>query len=117
MIHQVISSASSFTGCLDFISESSLPLTGFDVCHLRYPICVIFSSLGVMLRMPTTLHLLVAHDNITRQLANCNENYKFFVYSYSMLQEFIVDNEVIVISRPKIVRKSHTWHTGFPRVL
>ena len=31
MIQQVFSSAFSFTGCLEFISESSLPLAGFDV--------------------------------------------------------------------------------------
>jgi len=36
MIQQVVSYA-SFTGCLEFIPQSSLPLAGFDVCHPRRP--------------------------------------------------------------------------------
>ena len=31
MIQQVVSSASAFTSCLEFITESSLSLAGFDV--------------------------------------------------------------------------------------
>ena len=46
-------------------------------------------------------------NDITRQLANCDENYKFSVYPYSVLQEFAVDSEVIVASHPEIVRESH----------
>jgi len=61
--------------------------------------------------VPTALHLLVAYDDITRQLANCDENYNFSVYPYSMLQEFVVDSEVIITSHPEIVRKSHVWRT------
>ena len=34
-----------------------------------------------------------------------------------MLQEFVVDSEVIVISRHETVRKSHVWRTDSPRVL
>jgi len=45
------------------------------------------------------------------------KNYKFSIYSYNMLQEFAVDNEVIVTSHSQIVRKSHVWRTGSPRVL
>jgi len=56
-------------------------------------------------------------DTPTRQLANCDENYKFSVYPYNMLQEFAVDSEVIVTSHPKVVRKSHAWRTGSHRVL
>ena len=56
------------------------------------------------------LHIIV-------QLANCGENYKFSVYPYSILQEFTVNTEVIVTSHPEIVRKSHAWRTGPPRVL
>ena len=33
MIQHVVSSATFFIGCLEFILESSLPLAGFDVCH------------------------------------------------------------------------------------
>jgi len=86
MIQQVIFSASSFTGCVEFIPESSLPLAGFDVCHIRHPIYLLLSSLGVMSKVPTVLYLYVAHDDdITRQLANCAKNYKFVTYSYSIL--------------------------------
>ena len=49
-------------------------------------ISLFFLSLGVMPRVPTTLHLHVARDDgITTQLANCNENDRFSLYPYSML--------------------------------
>jgi len=71
-----------------------------------------------MSRVPTTLHLHAAHDDdITRQLTNYDEKYKFSIYQYGMLQKFLVDSEVIVTSHPKIVRKSHAWRTSSPRVL
>jgi len=39
-----------------------------------------------MPRMSTVLHLPVAHnDDITRHLANCDKNYKFVAYPYSIL--------------------------------
>jgi len=60
---------------------------------------------GVMRRVSTTFHLPVVFDDITRQLANCSDNYKFFVCSYSLLQEFAVDSEVIVTSHFEIVQK------------
>ena len=74
------------------MSDTSIPLlAGLDVCPPMYPIYLFFSLLEVMCRVPTTLHLPVAYD-ITRQLANCDEKYKFSVYPYSILQ----DSEVIV---------------------
>ena len=63
MIQLVVSSAFYFTGCLEFISGSNVPLAGFDVCHPRDHIYLLFSSLGVMLRVPTALHLHVTHDD------------------------------------------------------
>ena len=62
--------------------------------------------------MPTAFHLFVAHDDISRQLTNCDENYKFTVYPYSMLQKFVVDSEVFVTSHREVVRKSHVGRTG-----
>ena len=86
MIQHVISSTSSFTSCLEFIPESNLPLSRFVVCHPKHPIYLLFPSLGVMPRILTALHLSFAHDDdITRQLANCDENYKFVAYPYSIL--------------------------------
>jgi len=39
-----------------------------------------------MPRVPAALHLPVAHDDaITRHLANCDKNYKFAAYQYSIL--------------------------------
>ena len=65
------------------------------MCHFRHLIYLILSSLG-MLRVPTALHLLVAHiDNITRLTAICNDNYKFAAYPHSILQEFTVDSKVM----------------------
>ena len=108
MIQYMASSASSFTDCLELIPESSLPLARLNVCHPRYHIYLLFLSLRVIPRVPTALHLHVAHDNdFTTKLVNCNENYKLYAYPYSKLQEFAVDSEVIVTSHPKIVRKSH----------
>jgi len=77
-------SSASFTGYLEFISESSLSLVGFDACNPKHPIYLFFLSLGVIFRVLIALHFHIAHD-ITRQLANCDENYKFFIYPYSML--------------------------------
>jgi len=109
IIQHVISSASSFIDCLEFIPESNLSLTGFDMCFPRYLIYLIFPSLRVMLRVSTVLHLLIARDdNITRHIAVYNDNYKFTAYSYSILQKFTIDNNVIVTSHSETVRKLHT---------
>ena len=85
--------------------------------HPRHPIYLLFSSLGVMPRVSTALHLSLVHDEITRHLANCDENYKFIAYPYSILQEFAVHNKVIVTNHTETVRKLHTWRTCSDRVL
>ena len=59
MIQHVISNA-SFSGCLEFVSESNIPPSAWSP---RYPICILFLLLGIMPRMPTALHLPVAHIN------------------------------------------------------
>jgi len=77
-------SNTSFSGCLEFVSESRVP-SSLDVCP-SHVISFILPSLGVMPRIPTTLHLFVAHiDNITRLIAICNNTYKFVAYLYSIL--------------------------------
>ena len=71
-----------------------------------------------MLRVPTALHLPIVHDDdITRHLANCDKNYKFAAYQYSILQEFVLDNKVIVTRYLETVRKLHIWRTGSDRIL
>jgi len=114
MIHQVPSGASSFSSYLVFVPKSTLLSIGFDVCPPRHPIYSLFPSSGVM---PTSLHLHVTHDNITRQLASCNYNNRFSTCPYSILQEFAVDNEVIVMRHHEIVRELHAWHQGSDTVL
>ena len=78
-IQQMVSSASSSFDCLEFVSESNVPSSaGLDVCPLRHVISLIFSSLGVMPRVLTALHLPVAHIyDITRPIAIYNDTYKF----------------------------------------
>ena len=63
-----------------------------------------------MSRVSTQLHLPIAHDdNLIRQIAICNDNYKFVACPYSILQEFVVDNKMIVTSYSKTARKLHAW--------
>jgi len=60
----------------------------------------------------------VAHDDITRQLANNNDNYKFFACPYSVLQQdFVVEIEVMCTSHPEVVREIHVRHTDSSKVL
>jgi len=67
---------------------------------------------------PTTLHFHVAYiDDITSQIAICNDTYKFVVYLYITLQEFAVDNKVMITSRSEAVRKLHAWRKDFDRTL
>jgi len=84
-IQQMVSSASSFSVCLEFVSESNVPQS-LDVCPPRHPIYLIIPLLGVMSRMPTALHLHVAYiDDIIRLIAICNDTYKFVAFLYSTL--------------------------------
>jgi len=60
----------------------------------------------------------VAHDdNLTRQIAICNDSYKFTAFLYNILQEFTIDNKVIVTSHSETVRKLHDWRTNFEMIL
>ena len=81
----------------------------------QHPMCLIFASLKIMPRVYIALHLPVAHDNITGQLAN--DNYKFSACPYSASQEFIVEIEVMITSHPEIVRKNHVRHMDSFKVL
>jgi len=76
MIQQMVSSAFSFTGNLEFIPKPSLSLAEFEVCHTRHPLSIILPSLRVMTKVPTALHLHAAYiDDITRQIAICYDTY------------------------------------------
>ena len=67
---------------------------------------------------PTILHLHVVYiDDITKLIEICNNTHKFGVYLYSTLQEFAVDNKVIVMSRCEAVRKLHAWRKDFDKTL
>ena len=78
IIHQVISVFSSFNGYLEICPEFSIPLLAFIACPT-------FASLEVMRKVSIALHLPVAYDDITRQLASDNDIYKFFACPYSVL--------------------------------
>jgi len=75
MIYQVVSEF-SFSGCLEMCPKSSIPLSELVKYPTRHPRCPIFASFKIMPRMSTILHLHVAYDNNTRQLANDNDNYQ-----------------------------------------
>jgi len=78
-------SNTSLLGCLEFVSESHVP-PSLDMCPSRHVISLILLSLGVMPRVPTALHLPIAHiDDITRLIVICNDTCKFVAYTYSIL--------------------------------
>jgi len=62
---------------MNLVSQSE-----FIACPTRHPMCLIFASLKIIPRVYIALHLPVAHDNITGQLAN--GNYKFSACPYSV---------------------------------
>ena len=65
--------------------------------------------MSTALHLLIALHLLVVHiDDITRPIAICNDTYKFVPYPYSILQEFVLDNKLMVTSDLEVVRKLHT---------
>ena len=103
MLHKVI--PSSFSVCLksspEFlqISISHSDVISLAVSEVRPPrkLMPLFSpSLGVTLCESIALHLTVAYDE--RQIAICNDDYKFAVFSHSILQKFAVFNEAISVS-------------------
>jgi len=117
MIHQVVSGFSSFSGCLEMCHDSNIPLSDLVKCPNRHTICLIFASLEINARVFAALHLPVAYDNVTRQLANDNDDYKFSACPYSVLQEFAVEIEVMVTSHPEVVREMHVRCTIFSKFL
>ena len=68
----------------------------FDVHPFSKSIYLLFLSLGVIRSESDALHFLVSHDEISRQIVICNDDYKFVAYPYSILHEFAVDNEVTI---------------------
>ena len=117
MIRQEVSNFSSFSRCLEIYPESSLSLTEYVAHFLKHPMYLISLPSGVMPRVSTALHLPVTFDDITGQLANCNEKCKFSTCPYNVLQDFTVDSEVTKTSHSKIARKLHAWCTCPDRVL
>ena len=79
-----------------------------------YPLSL---SSRVMHRVSTALHLHVIFDDITRHLANCNDDYKFSACPYSVSQEFAFEIEVMVTSYSEVVREIHVRHTDSYKVI
>jgi len=65
--------------------DSRIPLSEFVSCPTRHLICHIFAPLEVIPRVFIALYVHVAYDDITRQLKNDNDKYKFSACSYSIL--------------------------------
>jgi len=57
----------------------------FDVRPPRKLIYLFFLSLGVMFSGSDVLHLPAAHNEISKQIVICNDDYKFVAYSHSIL--------------------------------
>ena len=70
-IQQMVS-MTSFSACLEFVSEFNIPLSaGLNVCPLRHLIYLILPSLGVIFRVSTALHLPVTYiDDINKADSN-----------------------------------------------
>jgi len=54
------------------------------------------------------LHLPVAYDETSIQIAICNYNYKFAEFPYSILEEFTIVNKVTGMIHSEIVRMLHS---------
>jgi len=98
-------SVSSSSECLKFFSEflqisvdpsNAILLAVFDVHPLRKYIYLFFLSLRVRPSKFDALHVPVMHDEISRQIAICNDDYKFVTYPHSILHEFAVNNKVMI---------------------
>jgi len=110
MIQQMVFNASFFWLLGVCVWVQYTPSARLDVCPLRQPKYILFSSLGIMPRVSTTLNLPIAHID-TRPIAICTDTYKFVAYPYSIWQKFTIDNKVMVTSHFRAVRKLHVWRT------
>ena len=63
------------------------------------------------------MNLHVVHDETPRQVAICNDDYKFAALSHNILQDFAVVNEVTGISHSEIVTTLHNQRTYSYKIL
>jgi len=87
IIHQVVSDFSSFSGCLEMRTESSISLLEFVACLTRHPICPIFASLKIMPRVSITLYLHIAYgslDSLQMTMITTNFMHVHIVYCRSL---------------------------------
>jgi len=99
MDHQVTPSVSSFSEYLELFLDFShlsvslsdvIPLAISDVRPPRKLIYLFVLSLGVTPSEYDALHLLVTHDEISKQIVIYNDDYKFAAYPHRNLQKFTV---------------------------
>ena len=69
-----------------------------------------------MPKVSTALQLHVAFDDIIRQLANCNDKYRFSTRPYIVLPEFTVEIEVMITSHFEVAKELHIRCTSFSKV-
>lgn len=59
------------------------------------------------------MHLIVVHDEIFKQIATCNDGYKFAAYPLSILQKFEVDEVKVTTEVPpetmKVASSTHIF--------
>ena len=93
MIHQVSSGVSYFSEFLEFspdflpifVSPHVMPLAVSKVRLSRKPMSFFPPSLRVEPSESVALHFPVAYDETPKQIAICNDNYKFVTFSHSTL--------------------------------
>jgi len=124
MLHKVNFGVSSFSvfGPPEFLQKNFVPnnVIPLAVAEVRPPRkhMPLFPSLKVKPNASIALHLPIAHDETPRQVAICNDDYKFVVFQHSIiLQKFTVLNEVMAMFHPEIVRILHSQSAGSYRVL
>ena len=83
----------------------------------RHPKYIIFSSLEIMPSAYCIAFACYVYCAITRPIAICDDTYKFVAYSYNILQEYAIDNKVMVTSHLEVVSKLHAWHIDFERIM
>ena len=94
IVHQVTPNVSSFSEYLKLFPDfhhisvgpnNVITLAISDVCPPRKPLYLFVLSLGDLPSEFIALHLPEIHNKIRRQITISNENYKFDVYSHSIL--------------------------------
>lgn len=97
IVWQVTLSISSSSKFKEFPSIHQVPdkyndVISFAVIDVHPPRESIYFFLGILPLEFVALHLHIMYNKISKQIATCNDWYKFIVYPHNILQKFVVDN-------------------------